>query len=173
LEANKLSVTYRIVNKSKRILYASVGAHPAFKVPLQNGLNYEDYYLEFSKNEIAGRYPINPAGLIVSPATPYLDGHRLPLQKSFFYQDALVFKELSSEAMTLRSDKSPHGLTMTYEGFPFFGIWAAKDADFVCLEPWCGIADGEDAGVDFTKKEGILKIGVGKIVEKTWEIEVF
>jgi galactose mutarotase-like enzyme len=173
LEGAKLSVTYRIKNKSRRVLYASVGAHPAFKVPLQDNLSYEDYYLQFSENETAGRYPINPAGLIISPAEAYLNGNRLPLKKSLFYQDALVFKELRSEAMTLRSDKSPHGLTMTYKGFPFFGIWAARDADFVCLEPWCGIADGENAGADFTKKEGILKVGVGKMEEKTWELIVF
>jgi galactose mutarotase-like enzyme len=174
LEAANLSVTYRIKNKSRQVLYASVGAHPAFKVPLQDGLHYDDYFLEFSEKENAGRYPINAEGLIISLANPCLQNtNRLPLTKQLFHQDALVFKDLRSDKVSLRSEKSPHGLRMTYKGFPFFGIWAAKDADFVCLEPWCGIADGEDAGQDITKKEGIMKAGVGKIVEKTWSVDFF
>jgi galactose mutarotase-like enzyme len=172
-EAN-LSVTYRIKNKSKRVLYASVGAHPAFKVPLQAGLQYNDYFLEFSEKENAGRYPINSEGLIKTPANPcLLNTQRLPLTKALFHQDALVFKELRSTQVSLRSESSPHGLRMRYEGFPFFGIWAATNADFVCLEPWCGIADSEETNQDFTKKEGILKVGVGKKMEKTWKVEFF
>ncbi len=45
--------------------------------------------------------------------------------------------------MTIKlfSHKNEHGLLFEFNSFSYFGIWASKDAPFVCLEPWCGIAD--------------------------------
>ena len=57
--------------------------------------------------------------------------------------------------------------------FPYFGIWAAKDAPFVCLEPWCGIADNIDHDYQFTHKEGINQLEVNKSWQRTWNVEVF
>jgi galactose mutarotase-like enzyme len=80
--------------------------------------------------------------------------NQLPLSKSLFYKDALVFKNLSSNKISIVSTKSPHGLTMQFNDFPYYGIWSAKDANFVCLEPWCGIADNtETTGLLEQKKE--------------------
>jgi galactose mutarotase-like enzyme len=53
------------------------------------------------------------------------------------------------------------------------GIWAAKDADFVCIEPWCGIADGVDADGDLIAKEGINELSPNILFERTWSVEVF
>jgi galactose mutarotase-like enzyme len=169
-----LSLSYQVLNLAAQTLYCSIGAHPAFKLPLTDGLAYEDYYLEFAATENAGIYPINAEGLILSPSVPLLEHTRqLPLNKALFYKDALVFKELASSSMSIRSTKSPHGLTMHFEGFPYFGIWAAKNADFICLEPWCGIADDADSDQDFTRKEGVFAIpGLGK-AERTWSLDLF
>ncbi len=169
-----LSLEYQVLNLADSTMYASIGAHPAFKLPLVDGLAYEDYYLEFAKTENVGIYPINTEGLILSPSVPMLDNtQKLSLHKTLFYQDALVFKALASSSMSIRSAKSPHGLTMYFEGFPFFGIWAAKNADFICLEPWCGIADEADTQQDFAKKEGIFAIPGSKMTSRTWSLELF
>ena len=53
---------------------------------------------------------------------------------------------------------SPHGLKFNFKDFPYFGIWAAKNANFVCLEPWCGIADSESHNQELAEKEGINKL---------------
>jgi galactose mutarotase-like enzyme len=174
LEGASLSLEYQVLNLADRTLYCSLGAHPAFKLPLVEGLAYEDYYLEFSETENVGIYPINAEGLILSPSVPMLNHTRqLPLNKALFYKDALVFKNLASSSMSIRSSKSAHGLSMHFAGFPFFGIWAAKNADFICLEPWCGIADAADSNQDFTQKEGVFAIpGQGKTV-RTWSLDLF
>ncbi len=75
--------------------------------------------------------------------------------------------------MAILSDKTPHGLRITYEDFPFFGIWAAKNAPFVCLEPWCGVADSVNTTQDLTKKEGINALEVDDSFLRTWAIECF
>lgn len=172
LAQKKLSVTYRISGTGNEPMYFSIGAHPAFKVPVEEGTNYDDYYLEFSATENAGRWPISKDGLIEKEPMPLLNGKKLPLSKALFQKDALVFKALESTSVHLRSNKTNKGFRFDFAGFPFLGIWAAKDADFVCIEPWCGIADSVDSNQDFTKKEGIEHINADEIFERTWSIEI-
>lgn len=174
IKGNELSVTYHIRNNGDEMMYCSVGGHPAFKLPLKDGLSYEDYYLLFNKNETAGKWPISPDGLIEKESQPFLDNtNRLNLEKSLFYKDAIVLKHLQSDTIDLRSDKHPAGLSFAFEGFPYFGIWAAKDADFVCLEPWCGIADSVDSKQLLTEKEGIIHLPAHETFERSWHVTTF
>lgn len=174
LQDDQLQVTYRVVNKDDKTLLFSVGAHPAFKIPLVAGTAYNDYYLYFNKEETAGRWPLSPGGQIEMAPVPMLEHtHELALQKSLFYQDALVFKNLASTAISIKSKATPHGLTMEFEGFPYMGIWAAKDGDFVCIEPWCGIADNVAATGALEEKEGINQLAPGSSFERTWTATIF
>ncbi len=144
-------LTFTVENTGSENLLFSVGAHPAFAVPLANETKYQDYYLKFSQNEHAGIWPLSAEGLIESTPTPLLKNEqRLPLKKELFYNDALVFKNLKSNSISIASDRTPHGLQVDFTGFPYIGIWAAKDADFVCIEPWFGITDS----VNVTGKKG-------------------
>lgn len=173
LQHKTMAVTWYIINGGTPPMYFSVGAHPAFKVPVSEGTTYEDYYLEFEKEEDAGRWPISKDGLIEEQPIPLLSGKKLLLNKALFYKDALVFKHLKSEQVSLKSDKTDRGFRFQFSGFPFMGIWAAKDADFVCIEPWCGIADSVNTNQDFTQKEGINRLEAGGIFERGWKVEVF
>ncbi|GAA0549121.1 aldose 1-epimerase family protein [Chitinophaga japonensis] len=174
LQGTQLTVTYKVLNTGDGPLFFSVGGHPAFKVPLAPGTAYEDYYLYFNQAEDAGRWPLSPDGLIERMPQPLLEhSHALPLTKPLFYEDALVLKALASDTVTLKSDKTPHGLEFHFGGFPYLGIWAAKDADFVCIEPWCGIADHVDASGELEEKEGIMRLEAGEVFEKAWWVRVF
>lgn len=171
---SSLAVTYEVTNTGKDELYFSVGGHPAFKVPLTAGTGYEDYYLQFEQVEDAPRWLISSDGLIETTSQPLLQHtDRLPLTKELFLKDALVFKSLKSSRITLQSDKTERGLTMDFPGFPFFGIWAAKNADFVCLEPWCGIADGVGSNQQLTDKEGINKLVAKEVFTRTWTVSLW
>jgi len=174
LKADKLVVNYKITNTGNDSLYFSVGGHPAFKVPLINDTVYNDYYLEFNKPETAGRWPISKDGLIESSPAPFLNNkNRLSLSKELFYNDALVFKNLVSDKISLRSEKITNGLEFDFAGFPYLGIWAAKNADFVCIEPWCGIADSVTSDQQIVDKEGINKLAVKEIFERSWSVRTF
>ena len=88
--------------------------------------------------------------------------------------DAIVLKHTGSNEVELLTSKNDHGLKFTFDGFPFFGIWAAKDAPFVCLGPWCGIADHIHHDYQFLiNKEGINQLGVGETWQRTWNVEVY
>ncbi len=171
IEENSLSVTYLVENKDARDMYFSVGAHPAFNLPLVDDLMYEDYFLLFNKTENAGRWPISTDGLIEEAAIPLLqDTNELPLSKSLFYKDAIVLKHLQSDEVEVRSARHPAGLSFAFPGFPYLGIWAAKDAPFICIEPWCGIADSVVSNQDFTEKEGIVNLPAGESFDRTWSV---
>lgn len=171
---NALAVTYDVKNTGDEELYFSVGAHPAFKVPIVDGPGYTDYYLSFDKKETAPRWLISAEGTIDTDSEALLnDTRQLPLKKELFLRDAVVLKNLQSPGVTLKSDRSPHGLRMDFPGFPYMGIWAAKNADFVCLEPWCGIADSVNASQQLTEKEGINRLQPSEGFSRTWTVRVF
>jgi galactose mutarotase-like enzyme len=154
LQKNSLTVTYRVHNPGDEELYFSVGAHPAFRVPQDIRHSYNDYYLEFEKEETSGRRALEN-GLVATTTTPFFNGRKLPLTKELFHHDALVFNRMQSDYVDLRTDKNPHGIRFFIHECPYLGIWAAKDADFICIEPWNGIADSINSNGNLKEKEGI------------------
>jgi galactose mutarotase-like enzyme len=174
LQENKLLVTFIVENTGSENLLFSVGAHPAFAVPLVEGTEYEDYYLKFNQIEDAGRWPLSSEGLVETSPTPLLKNeNQLPLKKELFYKDAIVFKHLKSTAISIVSNKTPHGVRVDFTGFPYTGIWATKNADFVCIEPWCRIADSVNASGNLEEKEGINTLEPKGRFEIGYSIEVF
>lgn len=97
----------------------------------------------------------------------------MPLKRNLFYEDALVFKHFQSKSITVKNDNVANGFTFYFEGFPYLGIWTKKDADFLCIEPWCGVADNTDTTGDLTQKEGINLLQTGEIFERQWSVELF
>ena len=173
VEENRLKVEYVVTNKGADRMYFSVGGHPAFRLPLTNDLNYSDYYLEFNHSENTGRWPISKEGLIEKESTPLLENTKqLPLSKELFKKDALVLKQIKSNSVSLKSDKSAHGFSFDFNGFPFLGIWAAPNADFICIEPWCGVADSVDADQQLQNKEGIEQLESNKTWSRAWVISL-
>ena len=173
IEDSKLTVSYSVANKAidGQIMYYSIGAHPAFKVPLTEGTEYNDWYLHFNQVENSDSWPLTSTSLISNSSISSLnETQTLQLQKELFYNDALVYKNLKSTSITLKSDKSLHGLIVSYENFPFMGIWAAKNADFVCIEPWKGIADSVDTNQQLIDKEGIISIESQQIQTSSWNV---
>lgn len=171
VEDNRLEIRYQVINPDEKTLWFSIGAHPAFKVPLVEGTSYEDYTLCFNEFENTGRYPLTEDGLLAEDPQIFLQNtDELPLKKSLFYQDALVFKTLQSSAIKLESDKTTHGLRVQFKGFPYMGIWSAKDADFVCIEPWMGVTDSVTSTGELEKKEGIISLAPGDNYEASWAI---
>jgi len=171
---DELSTEYMVTNTGSGLMYFSVGGHPAFRLPLESTAVFSDYHLQFEETENLQRWPISKDGLIQLQPVPVMeDSNRLNLQKSLFYQDALVFKYIASSEISLVSSKSKHGILFQMGEFPFLGIWSFKDADFICLEPWCGIADPVNSNQQLEAKEGIEKISPGKVFSRQWRVKLF
>lgn len=170
---NTLTVTYKVLNTGNDMMYFSVGGHPAFKVPLFEGDTYNDYLLQFEEIENIGRWPIAEEGLLKDEAVPFLNNSNyINLHKELFYKDALVFKDLRSKKVKLLSQRNGKGFEFDFTGFPYLGIWAAKDANFVCIEPWCGIADNVQADQHLINKEGINELPAQCVFQKSWSFTI-
>lgn len=173
ISGSSVSCTYEVNNPAQKDLLFSIGGHPAFAAPLTADAAYEDCYLQFSVDESLTYHKIENNLISDQTDTLHLDRGKLPLKHELFYGDALVFKTMSSDTISLRNTKNEHGLHFRFAGFPYFGIWAAKDANFVCLEPWEGIADGIYHNQQLSDKEGIISLSPGHDWKRTWEAEVF
>jgi galactose mutarotase-like enzyme len=171
LKGKALTITYLVINNGQNRMYFSVGAHPAFNVPFTASEKYSDYFLEFEQAEKLERHLLSASGLFNGKTEPVvLDGNKLHLTKELFNQDALVFKNLSSRKLTLRSQNHNQFIQVEYAEFPYLGIWAKPGADFVCIEPWLGCADSEGELVEISRKEAIQHVEVGEVFEKAFSI---
>ncbi len=173
LEEQNLSIQYQVKNTQKTEMYFSIGAHPAFNVPLFPGESYKDYFLEFNHSESAERYLIEDGLITKNTQSVFYHPTKLDLFKALFYNDALVFKQLKSNVLKIKSKLHAHGLSIEANDFPYYGIWAQKDADFVCLEPWCGIADEKNKKLDFSEKEGINRLAPAEEFKRTISLKFF
>lgn len=168
-----LQTIYRVTNRGNGPQYFSIGAHPAFKTPLMDGEEFENYFIDFEFNEQAHRWLLNGDGLLSGVTEPLPSvGKSLILTRPLFERDALVFKKLKSARMWLRNTRNLYSLTMEFPGFPYFGIWTAKNAPFVCLEPWCGVADSVNASGKLEEKEGIETLAPGQTFTRSFAVTV-
>ena len=163
---NALRMTYKLINLDSKTIYFSVGGHPAFSVPFHKGENYEDYYLEFEADEHLETHLLAPEGFFNGEAEPTpTPNKKLYLTKNMFDNDALVFKNLQSRQISIKSDKHSQALSVEFPHFNYLGIWAKGGGDFVCIEPWLGCADTANHHDDISKKEAIQQLKVGHVFE--------
>lgn len=173
LEGKTLYITYRVYNQDSKKIHFSLGAHPAFKCPLQKGETRSNYQLVFEKIETAHRHLIE-SGLRTGATELVLDQEKvLPITDDLFEQDALIFKDLASDFITLEHKNGKQVLKFGFEGFPYLGIWSKNsDAPFICLEPWFGVADHMNWKGDFSQKEGVVELGKGEVFECVHSVEI-
>ena len=165
--------TYEVTNVDHSDMFFSIGGHPAFAAPLNEQGIYNDYYLYFNRDEEITYHHIVDNLIAEETSTIQLNEGKLFLKHALFYKDALVFKNLKSDCITLMNTKNYNGLDFHFKGFPYFGIWAAKDANFICLEPWCGIADGIKHNQQLKDKEGIIKLAANTQWKRKWSVTFF
>jgi galactose mutarotase-like enzyme len=174
LSDNNLEIKHIVKNTDDKTMYFSVGGHPAFKCPTFKYENYDDYYLEFDQVENSKRHFINMDKGLISDKTELVfnNSNKLPLTHDLFLKDALVFKDITSRKIRLMSEKSGPILSVNFKGFPYLGIWAKPDGDFICIEPWLGIADSENTNQNLVDKEGVLSLEANKTFLASYNIEI-
>jgi galactose mutarotase-like enzyme len=174
LKDNVIELIHTIKNLDNKNMYFSLGGHPAFKCPVYKDENYEDYTLEFEHKENSKTHLINMANGLISPKTKtvFNNTNSLPLKHELFNDDALIFKDLKSKKVLLKSKTHGTILSCEYKDFPYLGLWAKPNGDYVCIEPWLGIADKENTNQNIKDKEGILTLEAGKIFKASYSIEI-
>ncbi|MBB6461136.1 aldose 1-epimerase family protein [Flammeovirga kamogawensis] len=176
IKNNKLSISYQVDNLDTEEIYFSVGAHPGFNTDFIKDTSFEDYTIEFSEQEEFQQLLLDDglrSGAIKENA---LNGSKfLPLHYDTFKDDALIFDHFKSEYLDIftKRDES-RKLRIGFKNWPLLGIWTpvGKEANFVCIEPWYGVADLRDESHDFKEKYANQKLPEGETFGCTFTVEI-
>lgn len=156
LTEKTVKTTYSVVNTYMTPLYFSIGGHPGFSCPLQEGEQRSDYKLVFSEPETQNTQLIID-GLRDGKVEQVLNNETtIPLTDELFDNDALIFQNLNSNEISLQKEDAKV-LSFDFTGFPYLGIWSKnRKSPFVCIEPWYGVADVLSHNQEITEKEGVM-----------------
>lgn len=162
LDDATLRMTATISNRGSSAMPASFGFHPALRWPLPFGQPRAEHFIRFGHDEPAPVRRIDGAGLLLpdAKATPVV-GDTLALRDALFTNDALIFDRLTSRRLSYGAAQGPR-IEVAFEGFPMLGVWTKpKDAGFICIEPWQGVADPVGFEGELWDKPGIVVIEGG------------
>ena len=160
---NGVKVGYKVKNLDDKEIYFSIGGHPAFMCPLLDGEKFEDYYFQFNQKENVGTMELDTdKGYLTGNTNEFFNNSNIiNLNLELFKYDALVFSNLKSNLITLKSNKNSKELTMDFTGFPYLALWTKPTgAPFICIEPWYGHTDYKDFNGELKDKEGIEKLPI-------------
>lgn len=171
----QILVSYQVQNLTDGTMYFGIGGHPGFNVPLEDGLGFEDYYLEFPMAHTPSRVGHSPSCYLCGndPVFPLEKGTRLPLRHSLFDDDAIVLKNVA-DTVTLKSDKSTRSVTVTYPDLPYLGLWHAPktEAPYICIEPWSTLPSRQDIVEEFKYKSDMIRLAPDDVYRSNWNIRL-
>jgi galactose mutarotase-like enzyme len=171
LGSDGLTITYDLANPAATTLYASIGAHPAFRWPLREGLAKDAHRLVFETEEPDPLLGVS-GGLLTTPPGPSpIKGNILPLTPALFAADALILLAPRSRSVRFEAPGGPT-LRVSWDGFRELGIWSRPDADLLCIEPWYGHASPPDFDGDFAEKPGVSAIPPGGQLSLWHRVEI-
>jgi galactose mutarotase-like enzyme len=161
LDGPTLSVTTYVRNAGAEDMPASVGYHPAFRWPLPFGRARSSHFIEFASDEPAPIRRLDADGLLSPERYPTpISRRRLVLEDSLFQNDVIIFDEIRSRSVTYGADDGPR-LRVSYPDAPYLGLWTKPRANFICIEPWHGVADPAGFSGDFKAKTGVFMVAPG------------
>lgn len=170
LEENRLSTVVRVGNPGDVPLPFSFGFHPAFAWPLPDGGNKAGHSITFDQPEPQDIRRLDGNGLLaLHEATP-VAGRDLALDPALFEADALIWDALASRRLAYRSPDGPW-LDIAFN-LPMLGIWQKPGADFICIEPWAGLADPTGFAGDLMEKPAVTVLAPGEEQRLTMDVTV-
>tara|TARA_B100000745_G_C20075099_1_gene367148 strand:- start:10 stop:855 length:846 start_codon:yes stop_codon:yes gene_type:complete len=161
LEASSIVQSFEVMNTDNQTIPFSFGAHPAF-----NASPIEAHKIVFEKPEKQESVIIEE-GIRGNKTKPVFKENCIQLSQEIFDEDALIFSKLDSKSVALQNANGESLVKVQFDGFPFLGIWAKPKAPYVCIEPWCGVADHKDHNGNIFEKEGIMVLEPGSKMLKS------
>jgi len=171
------TTTFLVKNPGDVPMPFCIGAHTGFNCPLAEGEDFEEYALVFSRVEDADTVLVGEGGYLAhAPGEDVLHGtDTIPLRYEVFdRRDTLIFDGLRSETVKLVNRRTGRGVEMDISRFPMVAFWTPpeKRAPFICLEPWQGCSDYEDASGCFEDKPHCVTLVPGEAWEGAYTVKL-
>ena len=163
LHERKLQVRTTVTNRGAEAMYFSLGAHPAFALPVGAG-GLSDWSVVFDAQEKAEVFRLAPGGALLASAPEpfaFAPGNAVVLSETLFDRDALIFKNIRSRTLALMHRTTGQRLTVDTGGAPHLGLWAKPGAQYVCIEPWWGVDDDASTPLALAEKPAMQHLAAG------------
>ena len=171
----RLVMQTTVENTGSERMYFAVGGHPGFNVPLEDGLAFSDYYLEFDEPADPYRILLADSGAVTPEQEHYAlqDGRRIPLSHSLFDHDAIVLHH-TAKTVTLKAETGKRSVTVSYPDFRYIGFWhkPKTDAPYVCIEPWTSLPSREGIIENLALQSDLLFLDPWAQYRTEWWIEI-
>lgn len=173
---HQLRVSATVTNPATAPMVFSFGAHPGFNVPFGGAAaDFTDYHVTVSPKKVYHRVPLVGPYSDTQHSVPLDLTQPLTLSHELFAHDAQVLTLDNHETTVMLSTPADdHGVALTVAA-PYLGIWSPypKQAPFVCLEPWWGLADDVQATGDLTTKVAIQRLAGGADFHAAYQVTYF
>ena len=171
---NGVEVCWQVENPGKEALPFSIGGHPAFNCPIEEGKKQTDYIIRFDREDKVISTRLGSTGLATDIEDVYtLEKGILPVTEDLFDKDALIIEHNQAKQVALCDKEGNAYLTVTMEA-PLFGVWSPpkKNAPFICIEPWYGRCDREGFSGDLTEREWGNLLAPGDVWKAAYQVSV-
>lgn len=175
LNGKALEIMYQVTNEDEKDMYFGIGGHPGFRVPLEEGLTFEDYALTFSESSQAKRVAFSPDCFVTGEGEvyPLKDGRSIPLRHELFDDDAIVLHGMP-KTVELSSPKGKKGVRVSYPRMNYLGAWhkPKTDAPYVCIEPWSSLPSRKGVIEELSEQKNLVCLPAGQTYQNLWSIEL-
>ncbi len=164
LTENGLKVSHTVVNKNDGVMYYSFGAHPGFNCKIGDTI-------EFPHAQTLRTERIDGESILIDETFPVIENSKkIVITKDIFDNDALILSGITDKKLSLMLGGG-RKIDFNFDS-PVLGIWAKKNAPYVCIEPWWGINDSYDKKSDLSEKRLIMSLEKGEARTFEWSVEI-
>jgi len=167
LVSDGVEITYEVTNNSSEILPYSVGNHTAYKWPLVDGDNANNYFLKYEQKETIDSF--SPFGWIA----PFLNNTDIrPIYHELYVNGTRSIHNPKSKWIEYTGATCDYVVRTYIEGFPFIANWTRpeEDCNLVCIEPCISISSH---GPSIFDREGIRSLDAGKTDTISYKLELY
>jgi len=178
LVENTLKVMWKVINPAEEeTLHFSIGAHPAFLCPVEEGTVQSEYYLQLDAEE-AEYYSASMENGLRLPEKRILklENGRCRMVEGFFDlgdRGTYIFEDSQVKEVALVTPEGRPYVTVSFD-MPLVAVWSPekKQAPFVCIEPWCGRCDAVDFEGNLEEREWANRLAPGGVFETSYDIRI-
>lgn len=180
-QGNTLICDWQVTNRDDKTMYFQIGAHPAFLLPDYNATDGVHGFIQCydSNDKIVSPMVFNclENGLRVHYGQPKMlinDNAILALTNTTFADDAILIEADQVAKVAMFDKQGKRVLTVSCPQAEAFGLWAPfkPGCPFVCIEPWCGIADRVGFKGDISERDCIHSLAPEETFEFTYSIMI-
>lgn len=171
VDGNTLTCNWQVTNRGDENMYFQIGAHPAFLLPDYDAKDVIHGYIQCYDANDNVVSPMVFSTLVnglrahySQPKTLLNDKGILALTDTTFADDAILIEAHQVAKVTLFDKQGKRVLSVSCPQADAFGLWAPNKpgCPFVCIEPWCGIADNAGFKGDISERDCIHSLESGE-----------